>query len=302
VDEDQSRDQCLGLPTTNDDSFINRTDKEDSIMQKGPSQVTSGNITPTISGPRKDNDVFIVSGLVVSLAAIIGAFWYYSSTDQTTATSPDRLTGSQVSEALKSTGQPVVTPVSLPMNKIQEAPVVMAKPAIIHTDIYFEVGRKGLTDEAKKLLQEQAVLLKNDANLGVLVQGYTDAQGSASYNMKLGFKRADSVKAELMNAGVAEHQIKVVSLGKDGVLCIDNSDVCRQMNRRVHLEIRTIGQEHMVAPVVATTPAVDATQAAIEPGQQADDTNSLIDSLIPSANASQPEDPTATPLEPASGS
>ena len=271
-------------------------------MQKGPSQVTSGNIAPTISGPRKDKDVFVVSGLVVSLAAIIGAFWYYSSTDQMTAAGPDRLTGSQVSEALKSTGQPVATPVSLPLNKIQEAPVATAKPGIIHTDIYFEVGRKGLTDEAKTLLQQQASLLKSDPNLGVLVQGYTDAQGSASYNMKLGLKRADSVKAQLMNAGVAEHQIKVVSLGKDGVLCIDNSDVCRQMNRRVHLEIRTIGQEHMVAPVVATTPAVDATQAAIEPSQQADDTNSLIDNLIPSANASQPEDPTITPLEPASGS
>lgn len=271
-------------------------------MQKGPSQVTSGNIAPTISGPRKDKDVFVVSGLVISLAAIIGAFWYYSSTDQMTTTSPDRLTESQVSEVLKSTSQPAATPVSLPMNKIQEAPVSTAKPGIIHADIYFEVGRKGLTDEAKKLLQEQAVLLKNDGNLGVLVQGYTDAQGSASYNMKLGLKRAGSVKAELMNAGVAEHQIKVVSLGKDGVLCIDNSDVCRQMNRRVHLEIRTIGQEHMVAPVVATTPAVDATQAAIDPSQQADDSNSLIDSLIPSANASQAEDPTATPLEPASGS
>ena len=72
----------------------------------------------------------------------------------------------------------------------------------------------------------------------MLVQGYTDQQGSASYNMKLGMKRAETVKAELMNAGVAEHQIKVVSLGKDGVLCIDNTDVCRQMNRRVHLKIR----------------------------------------------------------------
>lgn len=269
-------------------------------MQKGPSQVTSGNIAPTISGPNKDKDIFVVSGLVVTLAAVIGAFWYYSSTDHIPGTSPDQLNGSQVSEALKSNGQPLATPVSLPMGKIQEAQV--AKPEIIHTDIYFEVGRKGLTDEAKKLLQEQAVLLKNDANLGVLVQGYTDQQGSASYNMKLGIKRAETVKTELVNAGVAEHQIKVVSLGKEGVLCIDNSDVCRQMNRRVHLEIRTIGQDHMVAPVVATTPELDATQASIDPSQKTDEPGSLIDSLLPSANASQPEEPTVSPLEPASGS
>jgi peptidoglycan-associated lipoprotein len=263
-------------------------------MQKGPSQITSGNIAPTITGPQKDKDVFVVSGLVVSLAAVIGAFWYYSSTDHTTG--QDQLNGSQVSEVLNN--RSLVIPVSLPPTRIQESP----KPGIIHTDLYFEVGRKGLTDEAKKLLQEEAMLLKSDGNLGVLVQGYTDQQGSASYNMKLGLKRAETVKAELMNAGVAEHQIKVMSLGKDGVLCIDNTDVCRQMNRRVHLEIRTIGQEHMVRPVVATTPVVDSTQAGMTPTTNADETNSLVDSLIPSANASEGETPTSTPLEPAPGS
>ncbi len=268
-------------------------------MHKGPSQVTSGNITPTISGPNKDKDVFVVSGLVVSLAAVIGAFWYYSSVDHTQSTSPDQLNGSQVSEVLRN-NQPLVTPVSLPPARIQEAPTTT--PGIIHTDLYFEVGRKGLTDEARKLLQEQAALLKSDANLGVLVQGYTDHQGSASYNMKLGMKRAETVKTELINTGVAEHQIKIVSLGKDGALCIDNSDVCRQMNRRVHLEIRTIGQEHMIIPVVATTPAVDPAQAGIVPPTIADETNSLIDSLVPSANASGGETPTSTPLEPAPGS
>ena len=271
-------------------------------MSKGPSQVTSGNIAPAISGPKKDKDVVVVSGLVVSLAAIIGGFWYYSSNEQMTASSQDKLTGLQVTEALKSTGQPLATPVSLPMNKTPEAPITTGNPGIIHTDIYFEVGRKGLTDEAKKLIQEQALILKNDANLGVLVQGYTDQQGSASYNMKLGMKRAETVKAELVNGGVAEHQIRIASLGKEGVLCVDNSDVCRQMNRRVHLEIRTIGQEHMVPPVPATTPSVDATQASIDSNQKADDANSVIDNLLPSANASQPEEPTVSPLEPASGS
>ena len=266
-------------------------------MHKGPSQVTSGNIAPAISGPLKDRDVFVVSGLVVSLAAVIGAFWYYSSTDHTTG--QEQLNGSQVSEVLKNT-QPLVTPVSLSPARIQEPP--MPKSGVIHTDLYFEVGRKALTDEARKLLQEQAALLKSDADLGVLVQGYTDQQGSSSYNLKLGMKRAESVKSELMNAGVAEHQIKIVSLGKDGVLCIDISDICRQMNRRVHLEIRTIGQEHMIAPVVATTPAVDPAQASVDPSQQADDASSLIDNLIPSANASQPEEPAVTPLEPAQGS
>jgi peptidoglycan-associated lipoprotein len=275
-----------------------RNNKEDSIMQKGPSQITSGNITPTILGPKKDKDALVISGLIVSLAAIIGAMWYYSSNEPTTRQEP--VNGTQVSEVLKN-NQPSITPVSLPMVKPQEAQSGDTKPGVVHTDLFFEVGRKGLTDEARKSLQEQAIILKNDRNLGVLVQGYTDQQGSAGYNLKLGMKRAETVKAELVNAGVTEHQIKLVSLGKEGVLCLDNSDVCRQMNRRVHLEIRTIGEEHMIAPVMATAPAQEVPQASADSNSVETD-SSLIDSLVPSANASQPENPPATPLEPASGS
>ena len=267
-------------------------------MQKGPSQVTSGSIAPSISGPRKDKDVLVVSGLIVSLAAVIGATWYYSSTDQTGG--QDRLNGAQVSEAIKST-QPAVMPVSLSASKPVEVTSASPMPGIIHTDLYFEVGRKGLTDEARKRLDEQASMLKKDADLGVLIQGYTDQQGSAGYNLKLGMKRAETVKAELITAGVAEHQIKTVSLGKEGVLCIDLSDVCRQMNRRVHLEIRPIGAEHMQRPVVATTPVPDPTQTFSDPAQSTDPDGSLIDSLVPSANTSEGGSE-APALEPASGS
>jgi peptidoglycan-associated lipoprotein len=76
-----------------------------------------------------------------------------------------------------------------------------------------------------------------------------------------------------------------VTLGKEGALCIDRSDVCRQMNRRVHLEIRPIGDEHMRAPVVATTPAPETIQA--EPIQSAGTPGSLVESLVPSADASE---------------
>jgi peptidoglycan-associated lipoprotein len=274
------------------------TDKEDFTMQNSASHITSGNIAPSISGPRKDKDVLVVSGLILSLAAVIGAVWYYSSIEQGAGHEP--LNGSQVSEVLKNT-QPAVTPVSVSQSKIEEIPGDSGKPGIFHTDLFFEVGRKGLTDEARTLLQTQASLLTKDANLGVLIQGYTDQQGSASYNMTLGMKRAQTVKTELINAGVAEHQIKTVSLGKEGVLCIDMSDICRQMNRRVHLEIRSIGEEHMRKPVVATTPAPDSTQESAVPTQSPEDEHSLVEGLVPSANVSE-NDNGPQALEPASGS
>jgi peptidoglycan-associated lipoprotein len=128
----------------------------------------------------------------------------------------------------------------------------VALPAdISHVDVYFEVGRKGLPDEAKALLSTQAGMLRQHEEYGILIQGYTDQQGSASYNRKLGLQRAESVKAELMKAGIAEHRIAVVSLGEEGVLCVDASDLCRRTNRRAHLEIRKIGVEHMAVPAAS---------------------------------------------------
>jgi peptidoglycan-associated lipoprotein len=271
-------------------------------MQKPSSPVSSGNISPAIVGPSKDTKEVYVIGLgVLGLAIVIGAFWYFSGQGQSYATKApvETLTNAQVANVLKTSTTPPIEP-------IVHSPTVPAssvKPDSIHTDIYFEVGRKGLTDDAKAILATQADLAKNDPDLGILVQGYTDQQGSVSYNMKLGMKRAETVKAELMNAGVAEHQIKVVSLGKDGVLCLDNSDVCRNMNRRVHLEIRKIGKDHMILPTVATEPkTTEPIQSTDNQNSNSDDHGSLADNLLPSFADPSATDPSPLTTDPASGS
>ena len=217
-------------------------------MPNPSSSVSSGNISPAIVGPNKDSkEVYVIGGLVLSLAIAVGAFWFYSQDLMVSWAngSNGQLTDSQVSTLLKNQG--ATSPLSEPLTKTVATKASAATGDVVHTDIYFEVGRKGLTDEAKSILAAQAEILKKDVDLGLLVQGYTDQQGSAGYNKKLGLMRGETVKAELMSAGVAEHQITVVSLGKEGVLCIDDSDVCRHMNRRVHLEMRKIGQEHMAS-------------------------------------------------------
>jgi peptidoglycan-associated lipoprotein len=271
-------------------------------MQKGPSQVSSGAIAPTVIGPHKDmKEVYILSGLVLVLAGAIGAFWYYSGQDQSIAskTSSETLNGAQVTNVLKTSTTPSVEPVA----NSQSAPARISTSDSIHTDIYFEVGRKGLTDDAKAILTTQADLAKNDPDLGILVQGYTDQQGSTSYNKKLGLMRAEKVKEYLAGLGVSDHAIKVVSLGEEGVLCLDTSDVCRNMNRRVHLEIRKIGKDHMILPTVATEPtATDPMQAVADQNGNTEDQGSPGDNPLPSLADPSATDPSQLTTDPASGS
>jgi peptidoglycan-associated lipoprotein len=271
-------------------------------MQKPSSSVSSGNISPAIVGPSKDSkEVYVIGGVVLGLAVVIGAFGYYSGQDQSYAlkTQAETLTNAQVTNVLKTSTPPPVEPIV--HNQI--VPASSYKSDSIHTDIYFEVGRKGLTDDAKAILATQADLAKNDPDLGILVQGYTDQQGSVSYNNKLGLIRGEKVKEFLVGQGVSDQVIKVVSLGKDGALCLDNSDVCRNMNRRVHLEIRKIGKDHMILPTVATE------AKTIEPIQSANDLNadtnghgSLADKLLPSIADPSATDPSPLTTDPASGS
>ena len=265
-------------------------------MQNPSSSVSSGNISPAIVGPSKDTKEVYVIGLgVLGLAIVIGAFWYYSGQGQSYVSKApaETVSNAQVTNVLKaSTTQPVE-----PMMHSQPVPVASTKPDSIHTDIYFEVGRKGLTEDAKAILATQADLAKNDPDLGILVQGYTDQQGSASYNHKLGLMRAEKVKEFLVGQGVSDQVIKVVSLGKEGALCLDSSVVYRNMNRRVHLEIRKIGQEHMILPTVATEPTTtEPIQSADDRHGNTDSPDSLAETLLPSLADPSAIDP--TPLTP----
>ena len=257
-------------------------------MPQGSAQVSSGTIAPTVKGPERDTKEFtILAALILIVSGLLAAAWYYSQSSDQAIVNPatGAIGNANVPDLLKQAAVSNQAGI-MTTHSAQGVPPVAAVSDIIHTDIYFEVGRKGLTDEGKAQLSSQADMLKRNEDYGVLIQGYTDQQGSASYNKQLGMKRAETVKAELVNAGIAEHRIKAVCLGEEGVLCIDTSDTCRHMNRRVHLEVRKVGQEHMAVPAVADTPAVETTQSAIESNQNTDDTGSSTDGLVPSTNAS----------------
>ncbi|HKC99957.1 MAG TPA: OmpA family protein, partial [Methylomirabilota bacterium] len=93
----------------------------------------------------------------------------------------------------------------------------------------------------------------------VLVQGYTDSQGPIEYNRGLAERRATVVKRFLVDLGVPETSIKMVTMGRDGALCDDPGKECQELNRRVHLEFRKLAA---AAPAAAVAGA-----AAVEPKQ-----------------------------------
>jgi outer membrane protein OmpA-like peptidoglycan-associated protein len=123
---------------------------------------------------------------------------------------------------------------------------------VVHADVYFDFKSSRLRADAVRVLQENAALMSRDSAWVVLVQGYADRQGPPEYNKVLAQRRAEAVKQFLIELGVPETSVKVVTIGQDGSLCDDPDKECQRLNRRVHVEVRKLARA-AAAPVRATT-------------------------------------------------
>jgi len=113
-------------------------------------------------------------------------------------------------------------------------------PPVVHADIYFDFKSTRLGAEAVRLLQDKAALVERSGAWTVVLHGYADRHGPAEYNKRLARQRADAVRQFLVELGVPEPSIKVVTIGQEGALCDDPSAECQRLNRRVHLEMRKL--------------------------------------------------------------
>jgi len=127
-------------------------------------------------------------------------------------------------------------------------------PAALHDDVYFDFKSVRLRADATRLLQQKAEMLKTGGPWVVLVEGYTDGQGPVPYNRALAQQRAEAVKQFLVEEGVPESSIKVVTIGSAGALCDEPTKECQQLNRRVHLEMRNLAPKTAAAAPEATEP------------------------------------------------
>lgn len=92
-----------------------------------------------------------------------------------------------------------------------------------------------LTPDAVELLDKIARALKSDelSNYRFLVEGHTDATGSASYNLSLSKRRAGSVLSYLVDAGIAKKRLSSIGHGEERLL--EDYAPQAEQNRRVEV-------------------------------------------------------------------
>ena len=104
-------------------------------------------------------------------------------------------------------------------------------------DVFFDLDASTIKDEGRTALTTTANYMKRWTSVRVTVEGHCDERGTAEYNLALGDRRANSVKAYLVSLGVPAASVTVVSKGKEAPFCTEHNESCWRQNRRGHFVV-----------------------------------------------------------------
>ncbi len=108
---------------------------------------------------------------------------------------------------------------------------------MVLNNIYFEFDSFELKKESLSELQTVYDFLKNNRNITIEIQGYTDDKGSASYNQSLSENRAKAVYSYLIDKGVPERMLSYKGYGAQDFIAENNTEEGRSKNRRIEFKI-----------------------------------------------------------------
>ena len=114
---------------------------------------------------------------------------------------------------------------------------VADRTAVSFEDVHFALDRASLRPEARTLLDTAVRALKNDPSLRLEIAGHTCNLGTAEYNLVLGQRRADTVKAYLVAQGIAASRLTTVSYGEEKPAHDNGTEEGRRLNRRAVLTV-----------------------------------------------------------------
>ncbi|OEZ98190.1 OmpA family protein [Duganella sp. HH101] len=109
------------------------------------------------------------------------------------------------------------------------------------SDVLFNVDRAELSAEGMRTAQKLADVLMQDPQRAVLIEGFTDSTGTASHNLELSQRRAESVRNALIGMGVKADKIATRGYGEAFPVASNTDAGSRQLNRRVEIVLSQNG-------------------------------------------------------------
>ena len=102
--------------------------------------------------------------------------------------------------------------------------------------IYFDFDNFILSEVSKKTLTNFLDKNKNDLSRYIIF-GHTDTKGTKTYNLNLSFKRAEAVRAILLNEGISEKNVSILGKGENQLAVSTPDETKHPANRRAEIKI-----------------------------------------------------------------
>jgi OmpA-OmpF porin, OOP family len=112
-----------------------------------------------------------------------------------------------------------------------------APKTFVFDNLNYPTAESTLTPESAPTVAAILAELKAYPNVRARVVGYTDNQGDATANQKLSEARANTVKQQLVNGGIAADRIEAAGMGESNPIGDNTSEEGRAKNRRTELVI-----------------------------------------------------------------
>lgn len=106
-------------------------------------------------------------------------------------------------------------------------------------DIHYEYDSYDLNAEALEILKSNSVWLQSNPSFQVEIEGHCDDRGTSEYNLALGAKRAQNARDYLGTLGISADRLPIISYGEEAPACMEETEECRQKNRRARFVIIT---------------------------------------------------------------
>ena len=104
--------------------------------------------------------------------------------------------------------------------------------SVVGNMVHFDFDKYDVTAADQAILRGQATWLNQYPARTVTIEGHCDERGTREYNLGLGDRRANAVKAYLVSLGVNASRVKTISYGKERPTCVASAEDCWGKNRR----------------------------------------------------------------------
>lgn len=98
--------------------------------------------------------------------------------------------------------------------------------------VYFAFDSAQVEPGERSKLEVVAAYLRDNAGVGLVVEGHCDERGSNEYNLALGERRALAVRAYLVGLGVDGSRVQTKSLGEEQPVALGHDEASWSQNRR----------------------------------------------------------------------